>query len=403
MMTPSMKFASATTTETDIQQAALDLIDQTRQQSGDLALDLLIVFASAHHAPGIETLTQSLRDALKPTTLLGCTAEGVIGADEEIERKPAITLIAAHLPGVELVPFAFAAGPLHEMLPDGQMVPQEATQDPKLFIVLGDPFSTPVDEVLAAFNKRHPGVPVIGGLASGAIYPGQSVLLSNGTALQNGIVGVALSGDLDVDVIVSQGCRPIGSAFEVTEAEENVIQNLDGKAPLEQLQEVLEELPQKDRELLRNGVFVGRAVDAMKDPLGRGDFLVRGVVGVDQRTGAITVGDYIDKGDVVQFHLRDAATAEEDLEMMLTPHSLFGRPSGALLFSCNGRGTRLYDHENGDVSAIQRFFPDLDVCGFFCAGELGPIGGRNFLHGHTASLALIRPAARTAGAHPEVR
>ena len=173
-----------------------------------------------------------------------------------------------------------------------------------------------------------------------------------------------------------------------------VIDTLEGTSPLERIGELLDDLDEDDRNLLRNGLFIGRAIDSAKETLGRGDFLIRGVLGADSRSGAIAVGDVIEAGERVQFHLRDAKTAREDLEMMLSPHALFGEPSGAFLFSCNGRGTHLYQEPDGDISAITGFFRGLDVAGFFCAGEIGPVGGRNFLHGHTASLALIRPEAK---------
>jgi small ligand-binding sensory domain FIST len=252
-----------------------------------------------------------------------------------------------------------------------------------------------MDHLLDSYTETFPGVPVIGGLASGASAPGKNALLVNDQVVRDGAVAVAFSGDVAVDVIVSQGCRPVGPALEVTDARDNVIRRLEGKPPLDHIQSLVEELSSEDRELLRNGLFVGRAIDSSKEMLGRGDFLIRGVTGLDQRNGSIAVGDFIEEGEIVQFHLRDAVTAREDLEMMLTPQSLFGQPSGAFLFSCNGRGTRLYDHANGDISPIREFFPRINVAGFFCAGEIGPIGGKNFLHGHTASLALIRPQSTT--------
>jgi small ligand-binding sensory domain FIST len=207
---------------------------------------------------------------------------------------------------------------------------------------------------------------------------------------------VSFAGDIAVDVIVSQGCRPIGPIFEVTDATHNVIDALGGQSPMTRIQALVDDLDEEDRELLQNGLFIGRAIDSKKEALGRGDFLVRGVMGVDSNTGAIAIGDTVAIGERVQFHLRDARTAREDLEMMLSPHTFFGAPDGALLFSCNGRGTRLYDEPDGDISAITSCFRGIDVAGFFCAGEIGPIGGRNFLHGHTASLALIRTPAPVA-------
>jgi len=230
-------------------------------------------------------------------------------------------------------------------------------------------------------------------MASGALRPLGNTLFVNDRLTQQGAVGVALSGALEVNVVVSQGCRPIWRPFRITAAHRNVILGLEGRPPLAWLQELIPELPEEDRLLLQNGLFVGRAIKPQTETLGRGDFLIRGVMGVDQDSGAIAIGDSVIEGETIQFHLRDALTAQEDLEMMLIPQMFRDPPSGGLLFSCNGRGTRLYDHPDGDISVIQRSLENIHLAGFFCAGEIGPIGGANFLHGHTASLVLFRPPA----------
>ncbi len=235
-------------------------------------------------------------------------------------------------------------------------------------------------------------------MASGANFAGASMLLLNDSVQHFGVIGLALSGDIDVDVIVSQGCRPIGQPYKITRASENMIFGLNGGAPVKLIQAMLTELSRQDQALLRNGLYIGQAIrtpsgDVQDDVLGRGDFLIRGVLDSDATTGAIVVGDRLADGTMVQFHLRDADTAQEDLSLLLAPQALYGPPAGALLFSCNGRGTRLYDHANGDISIIQHALGQpapIQLAGFFCAGELGPIGGRNFLHGHTASLVLFR-------------
>jgi small ligand-binding sensory domain FIST len=170
-----------------------------------------------------------------------------------------------------------------------------------------------------------------------------------------------------------------------------MIYSLEGEPPLNQLQKLARDLSPEDRRLLQYGLLLGRAIASEQETLGRGDFLIRGVMGIDQQNGAMVVGDSIKDGETVQFHLRDASTAIEDLEMMLAPQLFYDSPRGGLLFSCNGRGTRLYDHPNGDITTIQKVIGDIHLAGFFCAGEIGPIGGKNFLHGHTASLALFRP------------
>jgi small ligand-binding sensory domain FIST len=248
-----------------------------------------------------------------------------------------------------------------------------------------------MEDVLQAFNTNYVGIPVVGGMASGALRSGGNALWVNDQVIHEGALGVSIYGAVDVDVVVSQGCRPIWRPFKVITAHRNVIFNLEGRPPLAWLQDLIPELSEDDRALLQNGLFVGCSIKTGQDQLGRGDFLIRGVVGVDQQSGAIAIGDSVMDGDTIQFHLRDALTAQEDLEMMLIPQTFRPPPSGALAFLCNGRGTRLYDHPNGDISVIQANLEGTHLAGFFCAGEIGPIGRTNFLHGHTASLVFFRP------------
>lgn len=388
-----MHFASAITTQRNTSDAVRSLVNDVRAEMKGRAIDVALLFLSPHFAHLTAEITDHLRAALNPRLLLGCTAEGVIGRDQEIEREPAITLTAAHMPNVELVSFVLDPAQLPQTLASREtfaraVAAPEATQ---LFIMVADPFSTPMDAVLEAFNTYYAGIPMIGGMASGSGFPGGNVLFLNTRTFTRGAVGVALSGAFEVDVIVSQGCRPIGRTYTITGARENVILSLEGQPPLARIQEIVAELPEEDRALLRNGLFVGRAIDPWKDVLGPGDFLIRGVIGIDPRSGIIAVGDYVREGEIIQFHLRDAVTAAEDLALMLTPQVFSDPPRGALLFSCNGRGIRLYGHPNGDISIIQKYLGGVHIAGFFCAGEIGPVGGRNFLHGHTASLVLFRP------------
>ncbi|MBI5304336.1 MAG: FIST C-terminal domain-containing protein [Chloroflexi bacterium] len=396
-MNETVLFASATAQGRDISETTRALAESILNQIGHLPVNLLIAFLSPHFARGSVFVADNLRDALHPRVMLGCTAEGVIGRDAEIEREPAITVVAAHLPAVELVPFALNPEDWDATLKT--RVPFEQTlgapRDTRLFVLLADPFSTPMDRVLDAFNRFYPGVPMVGGMASGSARAKGNSLLLNERVFIEGAVGVALRGAFEVDVVVSQGCRPIGRAFTVSNARENVIYAIEGEPPLPQIQSLIEQLAPSDRALLNNGLYVGRAIDPTKPDLGRGDFLVRGLVGVDHESGAIAIGDHVRAGETIQFHLRDATTATEDLEMQLTPQTFFDQPSGALVFSCNGRGTRLYPHPNGDIQTIQSVLGGVNLAGFFCAGEIGPIGGKNFLHGQTASIALFRPANPT--------
>jgi small ligand-binding sensory domain FIST len=390
----NMKFVSLSVTGEDTGEILRDVSRAVLERLGEHA-DFAMVFPSAHFGPNAEELVANLKRAVGARVMLGCTGEGVIGPVHEIEGQPAVAVVAAQLPGVEVTPFSMSKSVLTDVALDPSSLAEHYRPpgQSRFLVMLADPFTAPMDGVLRAFNLMHKNLPIIGGMASGARRPGETVLIMNDRVIREGVVGVSFVGPIEADIIVSQGCRPIGPVFEVTESKNNVIELLGGESPLVRIQAMLDEMDDDDRELLQNGLFIGRAIDPDKEALGRGDFLIRGVLGVDSRTGAIAVSDVIDAGVRIQFHLRDARTAREDLEMMLSPHALFGEPSGAFLFSCNGRGTHLYDEPDGDISAIRGFFSEIDLAGFFCAGEIGPIGGKNFLHGHTASLALIRPAA----------
>jgi small ligand-binding sensory domain FIST len=400
-MSPKLLFASATTTEREVDSAIAHLVEQIQAQlvgpAEEAAIDLVLVFLTAHYTAQARLIAAELQAGLKPGTLLGCTAEGVIGRQEELEGQAAITLVAARLPGVQIVPFVFEntdwRATLLECVEFRRLV--GAPDDTRLFVLLGDPFSTPMDDMLEAFNNAYPGLPVTGGMSSGALRAQGNILMLNDLITHVGAVGIALAGELDVDVVVSQGCRPIWRPFTITAARWNKIYQLEERPPLAWIQDLIPELSEDDRLLLQNGLYVGRAVNLADDDIGRGDFLIRGIIGIDRESGAIAISDTVQEGETLQFHLRDAYTAQEDLEMMLIPQAFRLPPDGALLFSCNGRGTRLYDHPDGDIRVIQKSLGGTPLAGFFCAGEIGPIGGKNFMHSQTASLVIFRSASAT--------
>jgi small ligand-binding sensory domain FIST len=221
------------------------------------------------------------------------------------------------------------------------------------------------------------------------------VLYLDDAVHRSGLVGVALSGDVRVDTLVAQGCRPIGEPMFVTRAAENQIYALDGRAPLEVLQQLFERLDRRDRELLRHSLFVGLVMREKSEVYRRGDFLVRNVAGLDAERGALVVGARVAEGTIVQFHLRDAGTSAEDLEQMLSSLAPEQRQEarGALLFSCLGRGRHLYGRVDHDTDAFRRHLGEVPLGGFFCNGEIGPVHGTTFLHGYTSSFGLFRPRA----------
>jgi small ligand-binding sensory domain FIST len=386
-----MRFHAGLSEHESMPRAADELIAAARQAIPDP--DLAFVFFTAHHLAEADALLAKLSAGLDPGTLIGCSGEGVIGPEREVERAPGIALLVAKLPSVNVHPFHIARGDWRELLADTGALNERlgAGEETRAIIAMGDPFTTPTNQFLPMIDSLCPGVPVIGGMASAARAPGENVLFFNDTSVNEGLVGVSLSGPtLDVQTIVSQGCRPFGKTWVITKAKDNVIQTLGGRPALQALRDSLLEMPEPDRQLLQNGLFVGRAISEYKETFARGDFLVRNVTDVDNETGAISIGDYVRTGQTIRFHVRDAATATEDLAEMLSPQHLSHTAAGALLFSCNGRGTRLFATPSHDVKAANRAMPATPIAGFFAAGELGPVSNQNFIHGHTASFALFR-------------
>jgi small ligand-binding sensory domain FIST len=356
--------------------------------------DLVTVFASYHHRAALPEAMQTIRQTISPGTSLAVTTEGVLGEDRELEGYCGMSALAMRLPGVTLSPWmSTPEDPIALDRADQIAERISLTDDFRATLMLADPFTTPITKLLPALTgcggPKRP-VPVIGGLASGASQPGHNVLVLDDRVVPAGAIGVSIAGDVDVDHVISQGCRPIGSTMIVTKAKNNIILELGGKPALEALQELAQNLDEHERDLLQKGLLIGTVIDENRSHFGRGDFLARNLLGVDQKQGGIVVGDMPRMGQRVQFHVRDAVTADEDLQLLLDAQELAERPFAAMLFTCNGRGKRLFGEEDHDLSVINQRLGPLPTAGFFAAGEIGPIGGTSFLHGHTAALALFR-------------
>jgi len=388
-----MKFSSAIS-DAESTDAALDACLAVSGESG-IAADVAFVFFTAHHAADAANILEKLWLKLDPQVMLGCSAEGVIGGEQEIEREPGLVVMIGQLPGVSLHPFHIGTNAWQELLNDHDALRQRiGGGETRAILGFGDPFTTPTNQFLAALDAATPAAPLIGGMASSARQPGQNLLIRNEQMLDAGFVGVSLSGAVEVQTIVSQGCRPVGRSMVITKGQQNVIEQLGGKPALVALKEMIDSLPPADKELLSHGLLVGRVISEYRDTFGRGDFLVRNLTGVDQNSGAIAITDYVRVGQTIQFHVRDAHSADEDLTLMLETQAYGPPAAGALMFSCNGRGTNMFSQKSHDIEAARRAMPATPVAGFFAAGEIGPIGGKNFIHGHTASVALLRPESR---------
>jgi small ligand-binding sensory domain FIST len=354
-------------------------------------VDLAVAFFTSPLAADPEALAEGLKRALAPRCLIGASGGAVIASEREIEQGPALTLIAARLPGVELKPFILSPTSWGEAMDDPLEFARHTPgiRGAELILLLGDPFTLDVERVLHAFNRHAPAMRVVGGMASAGMRPQSNVLILNDWVARDGGVAVALSGALRADVVVSQGCRPIGPPLEITRAEQNVIFELDGQPALERAEQVLRELSEPEREHLRHGLYVGRPARAGAS--GRGDYLIRSLLGADRDRGALAVGDRVTEREAVRLHVRDAQIAREDLEMLLSPQAFDTRAEAALLFSCNGRGRAFFGEPDRDVKTLQEALGGgVPIAGFFAAGEIGPVGERNYMHGHTASIAIVR-------------
>jgi len=391
--TPSA--ASAISGHFDTRTAATEVAGDIFDHLGG-PCDLALLFGSYHHTAAFAEAAEAIRQTIMPTTLLGVTAESVLGVDRELEGLAGMSLLAIRAPGVQLQPWRFDPETDAAMLDDPAAIRDflHIDDDLRAILMFADPFSTPITKLLPAIvgcGGPDRSIPVVGGMSSGASQPGHNALVIDNTVTRNGAVGVTISGKVAVDIIVSQGCRPVGKPVVVTKAKGNVIQELGGRKALDIVQEMASGLDEEERELLAAGLLVGTVINEYKPRFGRGDFLVRNILGYDKQRGAIAVGDMPRVGQTVQFHVRDAESAHEDLLLLLEDQQLKDTPLGACLISCNGRGSRLFkDEDSRDVQTIRSRLGEIPLAGFFAAGEIGPIGDESFLHGHTASLAIFR-------------
>jgi small ligand-binding sensory domain FIST len=408
-----MQWLNAISQRPSLEAAVKEVTDRIKQSLIGSA-DLGIIFISSAYASEYPRLIPLILEQLPISTLIGCGGGGAIGTTEsnqalEIEGNPALSLTVAHLPEVAVHPFHI----LESDLPDLDSSPaawfdligvSPAVQPH--FILLAEPFSAKINDLLQGLDFTYPNSIKIGGLASAAATVTAHSLFyadANSTPANylrhEGTVGIALSGKIIVDSIVAQGCRPIGEPYQVVESERNVIlkigdlDNNNVRSPLIALRNLVEELSEIDRKLVQNALFIGIARDEFKLQLQHGDFLIRNLLGVEPRSGAMAIGDRIRPGQRIQFHLRDANTSAEDLEILLQKYqenSPQPSPVGALLFSCLGRGLGLYDQPNFDSQLLQTYLGMIPLGGFFCNGEIGPVAGSTFLHGYTSAVAIFR-------------
>lgn len=391
-----MQWGSSLSRQTDLNAALDECAASLSAQLDAEAADFVAVFTSQHDTQA-NTLSAAVGAHFPNAIVIGCSGSGVIGSGREEEEAPALSITAGVMPGVALSAFHVTRDqlPSPDAPPDAWHtllgVPPDVRPD---FIVLGEPFTMDGDALLAGLDYAYPGAVKVGGLASGGGRFSPHSLVLNGAMHREGAVGVALSGNIVIDSVVAQGCRPIGEPMHITDAEQNMIEALDGMPPMERLQGIYEAASPRDQGLMRHNLFMGIAMDPLALTDAADGFLIRNVLGVNQSNGAIAVGALVREGQLVQFHVRDAQTSGEDLQHSLTNYlSAAGERTavGALMFSCTGRGRYLYGRPDHDTDVFRDVVGGLPLGGFFCNGEIGPVAGTTYLHGYTSSFALFRP------------
>jgi small ligand-binding sensory domain FIST len=367
-------------------EAAAEAARDAREGLGGADVDLAFVFLSTDHLDDAEEALETATRELDPAHLLGCVAQGVVGRERELEQGPGVAIWAAALPGSRIETFhatAFEAG-------DGIAVGGiPSLEEADLVTLLVDPFTFPAAGFLAKLAETEDEVPpLVGGLAAGSGEAETQALFLDGEVLDEGAVGAVLR-DVSVRTVVSQGCAPVGSDSVITSAEENVVLELAGKPAVERLRDELRTLTAEEQRLAaRGGVLAGLVIDENRSEYRRGDYLMRGVLGADEDSGALAIGEPVRVGQTLRFHVRDARSADEDLREGLAG-AIDGTAAGALLFTCNGRGTNMFPAPDHDARLVAEALGSDTVAGFFCAGEIGPVGGKPFLHGFTATLAVF--------------
>ena len=390
-----MKWASAISESENVEEAVSECAESIKSIVGN-SPDLVFVFPSFNFSGQFKDISNALSQHFENSVIMGCSGNGVIGAGREVEHTPGFAMCAAELPEVEITPFHISDSDL----PDGDDPPNKwenvlgvSRESHPNFVLLADPFSVRGENLLMGMDYAYPDCKIVGGLASGGTQPGSNALYLNNITYDHGIAGVALSGNIEINTIVAQGCKPIGSLSRITKCERNILQELDGRSPFDILGETYNDLNEADQKLFQNSLFLGVVMDPFESSPGIGDFLIRNIVGANPDAGQLAVGQMLREGQLVQFHLRDAQTSTENLSNMLDEYqsTSFGPETGALMFSCLGRGKYLYEEPDHDTDLFREKIGDLPLTGFFCNGEIGPVSGSTFLHGYTSSFGIFKP------------
>jgi small ligand-binding sensory domain FIST len=368
--------------------------EQLRAQLATPRISLGLVFMSPRFFSQAGQVLEILRVHAQIPLLIGCSSHALIFGTREVEENAGLVLGLYSLPGAELKAIHFtqeqveeANGPAYWHVKTG--IGPEHTNG---WLAFADPFHLDCDGWLRQWNEAYGPHPIVGGLASGDYNEQRTQVYLNGDVWEEGGVAVSIGGDVRLRSVISQGCTPIGETWTITRVEQNLIHQIGNRRAYDVLLETFQNLSPADQKRTQGNLFVGLVMNEYLEEFHRGDFLIRNLLGADQKMGAIAVGALPRQGQTLQFQRRDAHAANEDMTALLEKaRRTLGNEMilGGCLCSCNGRGCRLFGKPDHDASLVQKHLGPLGLAGFFCNGEIGPVGGRNFLHGYTASLALF--------------
>ncbi len=394
----SARAQSAIVVDEDWEQA----LEQALEQVEDIRADILLLFASGEYATHFPAMVRRVRKKTGAPILIGCSSQGVIGMDQELEDLPAVSLLALTLPGATLYPVHLTA----QLFEDCQH-PREwpahlgvARDDVHAWLLFTDPLQANVEQLIEGLADAYPGLPIIGGLASGsgstdyqAIDYQQTYTFLNDDVFDTGSVALGIGGAYTLFPLVSQGCEPLGEPWTITSVlEDGLIDGISNRTAYEMLKETFRTVPVQEQRRVQRNLQVGLAANEYQDSFRRGSFLIRQLCGINRRTGGLAITAVPRVGQTIQFQVRDAVSADQDLHTLLRQarqQLQDNAPIAAILCTCNGRGVGMFGVPDHDASAVMREFGALPLAGLFCNGEVGPVDSKAFLHSFSVCLALL--------------
>jgi len=368
--------------------------EELRGQLPGPQVSLGLVFMHPRFFAQAAQILELLRVHAQIPLLAGCSSNSLIAGDQEVEENAGLVLGLYALPGATLQPFRFEQEHLEEANGPGYWHMETGLTPDQIngWLVFADPFRIDAEAWLRCWDEAYAPLPVAGGLASGDHTEQTTQVYLNGEVFDNGGVAIAVGGDVELVSVISQGCTPIGDTWTITKAEKNFIHEIGNRPAYEVLAETFNKLSPQEQQKARGNLFVGLVTNEYLEEFHRGDFLIRNLIGADLKSGTIAVAAFPRTGQTIQFQRRDAAAGTEDISVLLQrAHQRLSDRTiyGGCLCSCNGRGFHLFGEPGHDAGHVQREFGPLGLAGFFCNGEIGPVGEKNFLHGYTASVALF--------------